>query len=129
MPAGAQCDMPNPIVWAWNSGRPWWPDWVMSAMRFPATSSRKVSKALRFVFGPSRCVLEASTIAASLRWASMPSPPTSAKPAAKITANFACAAATSSNIDVASPTRITARSTGPGTSAIVFAQGTPSSSS
>ena len=35
-----------------RSGRPWWPDWVMRAMRAPSRSSRNSSKALRLVFGP-----------------------------------------------------------------------------
>ncbi|GMU78274.1 MAG: hypothetical protein AMXMBFR46_10690 [Acidimicrobiia bacterium] len=55
-----------------------------------------------------------------------PSRPTSENPAAKITANLARAAITSSNVSTAAPVRIATRSTGPGTSAIVRATGTPS---
>ena len=101
----------------------------MRARAGPGLASLKVSNAFRFVFGPSRWVSEASTISVRTRWRSMPSPPTSANPAPKMTANLALAAATSSNAATASPTRMTARSTGPpGTSWMVGTHTRPSSS-
>ena len=54
MPVGAQCVSRMPISWPWNTGRPWWPDCVISAIDGPSRSSRNSSNALRFVFGPSR---------------------------------------------------------------------------
>ncbi len=54
LPVGAQCDSLIPISWPWNTGRPWCPLWVISAMAGPGRSSRNTSNALRFVFGPSR---------------------------------------------------------------------------
>ena len=54
MPVGAQCVSRMPSSWPWNTGRPWWPDWVTSAIDGPARSSRNCSNALRFVLGPSR---------------------------------------------------------------------------
>ncbi len=47
---------------------------------------------------------------------SSPSGPSSAKPAAKMTANFGFFSITVSNMSTAAPTRMTARSTSPGTS-------------
>src|SRR3954471_9742523 len=111
---------------AWKRGRPWCPDCVMRARRLPARSSRNVSNALRFVFGPSRRVSEACTMPASRCWAASPSAPTSANPAAKITANFGFFSTTASNASMALPVRITARSTSPGTSSIDRKHGTPS---
>ncbi len=55
-----------PRSWAWKMGRPWCPDWVISATFRPATSSRNSSKALRLVLGPSRWVDDDSTSAASV---------------------------------------------------------------
>ena len=52
LPAGAQCESLIPISWPWNTGRPWWPLWVMRAMALPGRSSRKTSNALRLVLGP-----------------------------------------------------------------------------
>src|SRR4051812_594418 len=118
--------MGMPRSCAWKSGRPWCPDCVMSARRLPARSSRNVSNALRFVLGPSRRGSEARTIAASRAWAASPSAPTSANPAAKITANFGFFSTTASNASTALPVRITARSMSPGTSSIERKQGTPS---
>ena len=33
MPVGAQCVSRMPISWPWNTGRPWWPDWVIERDR------------------------------------------------------------------------------------------------
>src|SRR3954469_15394933 len=101
----------------------------MRARRLPGRSSRNVSKALRLVFGPSRCVSDPCTISASLACSRSPAAPTSANPAAKITANFGFLSSTDSNASTALPVRITARSTSPGTSSIEDTHGTPSTAS
>src|SRR4051794_24883394 len=118
--------MGMPRSCAWKSGRPWCPDCVMRARRLPARSSRNVSNALRFVFGPSRRVSDACTMPASRAWAASPSAPTSANPAAKITANFGFFSTTAANASTALPVRMTARSMSPGTSSIDRKQDTPS---
>jgi hypothetical protein len=38
-----------PISWPWNTGRPWWPDWVISAIDGPSRSARNSSKFLERV--------------------------------------------------------------------------------
>ena len=55
-------------------------------MAGPSRSVRKVSNALRLVFGPSSRIPLARTRSASDAWAARPSSPSSAKPAAKTTA-------------------------------------------
>src|SRR4051794_2624365 len=89
-------------------------------------SSLNVSNAFRFVFGPSRCVSDACTTFSSRSCSRSPSAPTSAKPAAKITAKRGFFSSTVSKDSIALLVRITARSTSPGTSAIVSKQGSPS---
>ena len=126
MPVGAQWESATPSSWAWNTGRPWWPDWVMSAILGPGRSSRNVSKALRFVLGPSRWVDPEAIRSSSRCCSASPALPVSAKPAAKIMAKRGFFCSTVSNMVTESPTRITARSTSPGTSRIERWQVTPS---
>ena len=47
LPVGAQCETRTPISCAWYSGRPWWPECVMSAMPRPGRSVRNGCQALR----------------------------------------------------------------------------------
>ena len=77
-----------PSSWRAKTGRPWWPDWVISAIAGPSRSSRKRSKALRLVLGPSSRSPERLDGGREPACAAAPSSPVSAKPEAKTTANF-----------------------------------------
>jgi hypothetical protein len=110
LPAGAQCESLIPISWPWNTGRPWWPLWVMRAMALPGRSSRKTSNALRLVLGPRTWSEPLAMIFSICAWIFSPLAPTSAKPAAKTTANFAPAAMASFRMGSGSPTRMATRS-------------------
>ena len=99
-----------PISWPWKTGRPWWPLWVIRAMALPGRSSRKTSKALRLVLGPSTWRSPLSMISSISSWSFSPSAPTSANPAAKTTANLALAATASRRMGSGSPTRMATRS-------------------
>ena len=128
LPAGAQWESLMPISCPWNTGRPWWPLWVISAIALPGRSSRKTSNALRLVFGPRTWSSPLSMIRSICSWSRSPLAPTSEKPAAKTTANFAFAATASRRIGSGSPTRIATRSSCSSMSVRVLAQGRPATS-
>ena len=125
LPAGAQCESLMPISWPWKTGRPWWPLWVMRAMALPGRSSRKTSNALRLVLGPRTWSSPLAMICSISSWRRSPFDPTSAKPAAKTTANLARAATASRRMGSGSPTRMATRSSGSSMSVSALAQGRP----
>lgn len=125
LPVGAQWESRTPSSCIANTGRPWCPDCVMSAIAGPSRSSRNFSKALRLVLGPSSRSPEPATAVASRACARAPSAPVSANPEAKATANFTLASASFSITGRGSPTRSTARSTCSGRSEMEGRHGMP----
>lgn len=129
LPVGAQWERRIPSSWRAKTGRPWWPDWVIRAIAGPSRSSRKFSKALRLVFGPSSRRPERRTASDRRACACAPASPVSANPEAKATANLTLASASSSTTGRGSATRSTARSICSGRSATEGKQGMPKTAS
>ena len=117
MPVGAQCVSRMPISWPWNTGRPWWPDWVIERDRRAFEVGAEVLERVEVRVRAEQAHVAAlhELVEPLLELLARPCP-VSEKPAAKITANFALRCSTSSNVSTARPVRMIARSRSPGTS-------------